>query len=263
MSGNKRQRELARQKFLRQQARRAQQRRRAQIRARVTLATLAAAAVIVGVVFAGGLFGDDGQDAAAEPNPTVSPTVPGQCDYRPVDASGGREITQAETPPVIAATEGTVMAVVHTNLCDIELELDQAKAPCTVNSFVSLAEQNYFKDTNCHRLLTGAAGGVLQCGDPSGTGRGGPGYEFDDENLEGATYTEGVLAMANSGPNTNGSQFFMVYADSGFDPAYTPFGRITKGLDILAKVAEGGVTGPSRDQPKTKVVIEDVEIVRA
>lgn len=265
MSGNKRQRELARQKYLRQQARRAQQRRRTQVRTRVTLAALAAAAVIVGVVFAGNLFGDDGQDAAAEPNPTPTPTptVPGQCDYRPVDASGGREITQAETPPVIAATEGTVKAIVHTNKGDIELELDRAKAPCTVNSFVSLAEQDYFDSTNCHRLLTGEAGGVLQCGDPSGTGRGSPGYEFDDENLEGAVYTEGVLAMANSGPNTNGSQFFMVYADSGFNPAYTPFGRITKGLDILAKVAEGGVTGPSQDQPKTEVVIEDVEIVRA
>lgn len=259
MGGSKRQRELARQKYERQRARRAMQRRRAQIRARIAIATLGVVAVVAGAMFVGSLFGKDGSDAA-ENQATSQP--PGQCDYRAIDRTG-REVTSVGTPPPVAPLNPTVEAIVHTNKGNIELELDQAKAPCTVNSFVFLAKNDFYDDTECHRLLTGAAGGVLQCGDPSGTGRGSPGYEFDDENLEGAVYTKGVLAMANSGPNTNGSQFFMVYSDSHFDPSYTPFGRITKGLDILANVAEGGVTGPNHDQPKTKVVIKDVEIVRA
>jgi len=259
VGGNKRQRELARLKYERQQQRRAKQHRRARVRTRVAIATLGVVAVVAGALFVGSLFGDDNGDAAANQD-TSAP--PGQCDYRAVDRTES-EVTPVGTPPPVAPLVPTVQAIVHTNKGNIELELDQAKAPCTVNSFVFLAENDYFDDTTCHRLLTGEAGGVLQCGDPSATGRGGPGYEFNDENLDGAVYTKGVLAMANSGPNTNGSQFFMVYSDSGFDPNYTPFGRITKGLDILTKVAEGGVTGPNNDQPKTKVTIKDVEIVRA
>jgi peptidyl-prolyl cis-trans isomerase A (cyclophilin A) len=106
---------------------------------------------------------------------------------------------------------------------------------------------------------------MIQGGDPQGTGMGGPGYQFEDE-TKGSPHKfdkPGKLAMANAGPNTNGSQFFMVYSDSGFPPSYTPFGRVTEGLDILSQVAKGGVTGPNDDQPKTKVVIKDVEIVPA
>ncbi|HKA68746.1 MAG TPA: peptidylprolyl isomerase [Actinomycetes bacterium] len=259
MSGNKRQRELARQKYERQHQRRTQQHRRTQLRTRVALVMLGVFAVVGGVILVGSLFGGDSNDAAA--NQDASPP-PGECEYRSVDRSG-REVKSVGTPPPVAPLTPTVEAIVHTNKGDIKLELDQAKAPCTVNSFVFLAKNDYFDDTRCHRLLTGSAGGVLQCGDPSATGRGGPGYEFNDENLGGAVYTKGVVAMANSGPNTNGSQFFMVYSDSGFGPDYTPFGRVTKGLDILSQVAKGGVTGPNQDQPKTKVVIKDVEIVSA
>jgi peptidyl-prolyl cis-trans isomerase B (cyclophilin B) len=102
---------------------------------------------------------------------------------------------------------------------------------------------------------------VLQCGDPSGTGSGGPGYTFNDENLTGATYPKGTVAMANSGPNTNGSQFFLVFTDTQLSPNYTPFGRITSGLDVLEKVAKGGVNGTGGDgAPKIPVQLKKVTV---
>ena len=102
---------------------------------------------------------------------------------------------------------------------------------------------------------------MLQCGDPSGTGSGGPGYTFKDENLEGATYPKGTVAMANSGPNTNGSQFFLVFTDTQLPPSYTPFGRITSGLDVLDKVAKGGVDGTGGDgAPKIPVQLQKVTV---
>ena len=113
-----------------------------------------------------------------------------------------------------------------TNQGNIGLQLDNAKSPCTVNSFASLAQQGYFNDTPCHRLTTSEGLSVLQCGDPTGQGSGGPGYEFaneyptnqfqpDDPQLQNPVmYPRGTLAMANAGPGTNGSQFFLVYKDS-------------------------------------------------
>ena len=102
---------------------------------------------------------------------------------------------------------------------------------------------------------------MLQCGDPTGTGSGGPGYEFADENLTGATYTAATVAMANAGPNTNGSQFFLVYANSTLSPAYTPFGAIVSGLNIIQQVAKAGTSNKTGDgPPKEKVEIESVTI---
>lgn len=112
-------------------------------------------------------------------------------------------------------TEGTVRIV-----------LDRVSAPCTVNSFVSLAQQKFFDKTRCHRLVDSGIF-ILQCGDPTGSGTGGPGYTFADETDSSERYTGGVVAMANAGPNTNGSQFFLVYEDSTQLPAkYTVFGRM-------------------------------------
>jgi peptidyl-prolyl cis-trans isomerase B (cyclophilin B) len=132
-----------------------------------------------------------------------------------------------------------------------------------VNSFVFLAVKKYFNKTHCHRLTTSGIF-VLQCGDPTGTGSGGPGYKFDDENLTGATYPAGTVAMANSGPNTNGSQFFLVYKDSTqLQPKYTPFGTIVSGLNIIQNVAKAGsdnANGPGDGHPKKKVVIKSVSI---
>jgi peptidyl-prolyl cis-trans isomerase B (cyclophilin B) len=113
------------------------------------------------------------------------------------------------------------------------------KAPCTTYSFRFLAQRSYYNQTHCHRLTTQRIF-VLQCGDPTGTGSGGPGYQFNDENLAGATYPAGTVAMANAGPNTNGSQFFFTWADTTLSPAYTPFGKVIGGMDVLRKIAAAG-----------------------
>jgi peptidyl-prolyl cis-trans isomerase B (cyclophilin B) len=144
----------------------------------------------------------------------------------------------------------------------IVIKLDPAKAPCTVNSFVYLAAQKYFDATPCHRLTT-AGIFVLQCGDPTGTGSGGPGYEFGDENLTGAMYPAGTVAMANAGPGTNGSQFFLVYQDTTLAPNYTPFGTITSGLAVIQKIAAAGSdnsNGPGDGKPMTPVQIKSVTV---
>jgi peptidyl-prolyl cis-trans isomerase B (cyclophilin B) len=142
----------------------------------------------------------------------------------------------------------------------IELALDPAAAPCTVQSFVTLAEAAYFDGTTCHRLTTSETLSVLQCGDPTGTGSGGPGYEFDDETTPDLTYPRGTVAMANAGPGTNGSQFFLVYGDSQLPPDYTVFGTVTAGLEVLDEIAAGGVAGGGTDgAPATPVSIATVD----
>jgi peptidyl-prolyl cis-trans isomerase B (cyclophilin B) len=138
-----------------------------------------------------------------------------------------------------------------------------AQAPCTTYSFRFLAERNYFDRTHCHRLTTQGIY-VLQCGDPTGTGAGGPGYEFNDENLTGATYPAGTVAMANAGPNTNGSQFFFVWKDTTLSPAYTPFGQVIRGMDVLQKIAAAGddsQNGPGDGYPHLYVGIKRAHIV--
>ncbi|MFF8268313.1 peptidylprolyl isomerase [Streptomyces sp. NPDC016562] len=154
-------------------------------------------------------------------------------------------------------------ATLKTNRGDIALALDAEHAPCTVNSFAFLAKKNYFDKTACHRLSVATGLKMLQCGDPTGTGSGGPGYQFADENTEGATYPKGTVAMANAGPGTNGSQFFLVFGDSRLPPDYTVFGNITHGIDLLEKVGKGGDDGSSPaggGKPKMKVEIEDTTL---
>jgi peptidyl-prolyl cis-trans isomerase B (cyclophilin B) len=137
-------------------------------------------------------------------------------------------------------------------------------APCTTFSFRFLAERGYYNLTHCHRLVTQRIF-VLQCGDPTGTGSGGPGYSFNDENLAGATYPAGTVAMANAGPNTNGSQFFITTADTVLRPNYTPFGTITSGLDVLRRIAAAGEddqNGPGDGYPNAFVNILAALITR-
>ena len=147
-----------------------------------------------------------------------------------------------------ALAHKTYKVTIKTNRGNIVFTANGNAAPYTVYSFVYLIEKRYFDNTNCTRLVT-AGIYVLQCGDPSGTGSGGPGYAFQDENLaslgspdsSGAvTYKAGVVAMANAGPDTNGSQFFLVYKDSSIEPDYTPFGTITEGLNIVQRIAQAG-----------------------
>ena len=137
-----------------------------------------------------------------------------------------------------------------------------AKAPCTTFSFRFLASQGYFNKTHCHRLTIQGIF-VLQCGDPTGTGSGAPGYAFNDENLAGATYPAGTVAMANAGPNTNGSQFFFCWKDTTLPPLYTPFGTVIGGMDVLQKIAAAGddsQNGPGDGYPNRYTEFRSVQI---
>ncbi len=187
---------------------------------------------------------------------TDAPSVDG-CAY----PSAGTAAKQVEAPPASATETGEVAATIETTAGDVPVTLDADAAPCTVNSFLSLAEQDYFTDSPCHRLTT-AGIFVLQCGDPTGTGTGGPGYSFPDELTGEETYGPGTLAMANSGPDTNGSQFFMVYDDSPLDPDYTVFGSISEeGLAVVQQVADAGAQGGAPDgAPAQPVAITGVTV---
>ncbi|OUS97084.1 peptidylprolyl isomerase [Rhodococcus sp. NCIMB 12038] len=191
----------------------------------------------------------------------------------------GRPAVKDVTPPPMSgvSTVGTVPVDLQTSAGPIGLVLDRAEAPCTVNSFTSLAQQGYFDDTPCHRLTTEVGLQVLQCGDPSGAGTGGPGYGFDTEYPETAfapndpalanpvVYPRGTVAMANSGqPGSNGSQFFLVYADSVLPPNYTVFGSISEeGLATIEKIAADGDDGSMAaggGKPNTPVQIETAKV---
>jgi peptidyl-prolyl cis-trans isomerase B (cyclophilin B) len=194
------------------------------------------------------------------------------CSY-PADNMPAAKPVHAPKTGKIPTDPATVSVSMTTNAGNIGLQLDNAKSPCTVNSFVSLAQQGYFNDTPCHRLTTGALS-VLQCGDPTGQGTGGPGYQVTDEYpidqypagdprlSQPVLYPRGTLAMANAGPGTNGSQFFLVYRESQLPPNYTVFGTIDQaGLATLDKIASAGVAGGSHDgAPSTKVDITVVNL---
>ncbi|MTB88614.1 peptidylprolyl isomerase [Aeromicrobium senzhongii] len=182
--------------------------------------------------------GDDEGDSSA-----------GKCTY----VEEGSAAKEAKLPPSEPKSADTL--TVATNRGDMKLTLTPDAAPCTVNSFVSLAEQGYFDGTKCHRLVPGF---VLQCGDPSATGAGGPGYSFDDELSGDETYPAGTLAMANAGPDTNGSQFFIVLADAQLPPSYTVFGKVDDAGLAVARAIEKDGNGPDGVAPAKDVVIESV-----
>lgn len=165
----------------------------------------------------------------------------------------GEAAKNVDLPPTTPPAADSM--TIATNRGDIKLALQPAKAPCTVGSFVSLAQQGYYDDTKCHRLVPGF---VLQCGDPTATGSGGPGYRFDDELKGDETYPAGTLAMANSGADTNGSQFFIVLADAQLPPSYTVFGSVdAAGLKLAQDIAAAG-NGPDGVAPAEDVVITSV-----
>jgi cyclophilin family peptidyl-prolyl cis-trans isomerase len=145
-------------------------------------------------------------------------------------------------------------ATLSTSQGDITIELFPQDAPQTVNNFVFLARQDFYNGVIFHRTISGF---MIQGGDPTGTGTGGPGYRFKDEPVK-RRYTRGIVAMANSGPNTNGSQFFIMHADTGLPPNYTIFGQVTDGLDAVDKIAEAP-TG-AQDRPRNPTLIESVSV---
>lgn len=195
------------------------------------------------------------------------------CQYPPTSEPSSKPATPPRTGRV-PVDPASVSASMTTNQGNIGLQLDNAKAPCTVNNFASLAQQGFYDDTPCHRLTTGDTLGVLQCGDPSGSGTGGPGYQFPNEYPTNqyrlsdpalrspVRYPRGTLAMANAGAGTNGSQFFLVYQDSELPPTYTVFGRIDQtGLATLDKIAAKGVADGSEDgKPTVDVRIESIRL---
>lgn len=194
--------------------------------------------------------------APAEQSSSAPPADTATCAY-PADAMGAAKPVDA--PPGEPVATGNVSAAIATSVGDLNVVLDGKVRPCTVNSFLSLAKQGYFDDTSCHRLTTDGIW-VLQCGDPTGTGTGGPGYSFADELTGQETYPAGTLAMANAGPNTNGSQFFVVYKDSPLPPAYAVFGQLdSASIRVVQKVAAGGTDNGGPDgAPKTPVTITGV-----
>jgi peptidyl-prolyl cis-trans isomerase B (cyclophilin B) len=221
---------------------------------------LAAASLVAVLALAGCGDDGDGNDTASDPTPTASPDTAtsapaesGACEY-PED--GQQPATPVDAPPAEPSVSGEVPVLITTSSGDIPATLDADTTPCTVNSFVSLAGQGYFDDTPCHRLTTAESGiAVLQCGDPTGTGSGGPGYSFEDELSGSETYPAGTLAMANAGPNTNGSQFFMVYGDTPLPPSYTVFGKLDEaGLKVVEKIAENGTADGGPDGAPAKPV---------
>jgi peptidyl-prolyl cis-trans isomerase B (cyclophilin B) len=181
------------------------------------------------------------------------------CAYEPDTGAPAARQVQA---PAITRVPTTVQKVVEliTSVGKVSVTLDGALAPCAVNSFISLVHQHYFDNSPCHRLTTVESLQVLQCGDPSGKGTGGPGYKFKDELFDGMTYGRGTVAMANAGPDTNGSQFFIVYGDAtGLQPNYTIFGSVdAPSLQVIDTVARSGVNptnGPGDGTPIMPVTI--------
>lgn len=196
----------------------------------------------------------------AEPSPPAAPAPAGPCAYVPEAQAPARPVTPPTAADVV--TTGTYEVVLDSSAGQVVFEVDAARVPCALGSLRSLARQGWFDGTPCHRLTTGGIL-VLQCGDPTGSGSGGPGYTFADEALEGATYVRGTVAMANRGPDTNGSQLFLVYGESPLPPAYTPVGRITRGLEVLDRVAAAGSddsNGPGDGRPTTPVLLETVTV---
>ncbi|GIJ74236.1 peptidylprolyl isomerase [Virgisporangium ochraceum] len=269
-----RQRALARAKLDRQIARRAAAaRRKRQIQAG-TAAGLALVLIVLGALWFGGVFEGD-----KDPAPQGS----GQCAWN--ENTGGQNVKDVGRPPNDdLPTTGIETMTITTNQGVIKAAIDVSKVPCTAASFSFLSGKGYFDNTPCHRLTTDGGGFVLQCGDPSGSGSGGPGYRFADENLPTATtppstdpsasasppaapalYKRGMIAMANSGEDTNGSQFFIVYKDSpAFEAKYTVLGNITEGLEVVDKIAESGVAEgsekPGDGKPKVEVTIQKLTL---
>jgi peptidyl-prolyl cis-trans isomerase B (cyclophilin B) len=282
---NEQRRATAKRKLERQLERRAakeRQRRIFMIVGSVAAVIVVVAAVVTTVVLT--RDDDDSQNTAATDTPTTPSAEPGtdgtlpafaapaglgdDCQYEATPDGASKDVNPPRAGKV-PTEPAQVSASMETNQGDIGLMLDNGKSPCTVNSFASLANQGFFNDTTCHRLTTSESLSVLQCGDPTAQGTGGPGYQFaneyptnqyqpDDPKLaETVLYPRGTLAMANAGPGTNGSQFFLVYQDSQLAPNYTVFGTIDEtGLATLDKIAAAGTADGTPDgAPKSEVNI--------
>ncbi|MFB0615077.1 peptidylprolyl isomerase [Streptomyces sp. AGS-58] len=275
VSQEQRRRQLAREKFLRQQQRRTQARRKARLRNSVIASVLGVVVIGSVALYTTGVLKDDGKktNASAGTTPSATPTskAPDPC-AKPA-AGSVKKLSWKKEPAMTIDTSAKYTMKLATTCGDIGIALKTAAAPHTVNSFGFLAGKGYFDHTKCHRLTT-AQIFVLQCGDPQGTGMGGPGYTIPDENLKdkvlkGNTYPAGTVAMANTGQkHTGGSQFFLVYKDSPLPPSYTPFGTVSEqGMKVLQKIAAAGSApaDPStrNTAPNATVVINKATVTKS
>ncbi|WP_330341158.1 peptidylprolyl isomerase [Streptomyces sp. NBC_00557] len=276
VSQEQRRRQLAREKFLRQQQRRTQARRKARVRNSVIASVLGIVVIGSVVLYTTDVLkgGDDKKtNTAADVTPSASPTskAPDPC-AKPA-AGSAKKLSWKKEPAMTIDTSAKYTMKLATTCGDIDIALKAAAAPHTVNSFNFLAGQGFFDHTKCHRLTTDAIF-VLQCGDPQGTGMGGPGYTLPDENLKdkslkGNTYPAGTVAMANTGQkHTGGSQFFLVYKKSPLPPSYTPFGTVSPaGMKVLEKIAAAGAqpADPTSGNtaPNATVVINKATVTKS
>lgn len=215
-------------------------------------------AVLLAIVASFALAGCGGDDSSGSKDSTDASASTGVCDW----VRGGDPATKVDPPAADAKPATSVVLTI--NGAQVPVALNQ-KAPCAATSFTSLAAQGYYDDAPCSRVSDPAqvAYGIVQCGDPTGTGTGGPGYSFADELTGDEAYPAGSVAMANAGPDTNGSQFFLNVADSQFPPSYTLLGTISpEGLTVLRKVASVGAEGGAGDgAPAKPITIESARPV--
>ncbi len=260
MSTQKRERELARSKYERQQTKRSERAQRAKRNQHITAVVVVIALIVSGVGFA--VFSATSEDTPvvakdtpAPPGPTASDTATEATalDCTPAGTPRADDISYPDGPQPLETAPTTL--TLDTNCGQIVIAFDP-NAQQTVDSEAFLASSGFYNNTSCHRLTTDGIY-VLQCGDPAGDGSGGPGYSVPDENLpaEGeANYPAGTIAMANAGPGTSGSQFFIVYADTTLPAGYSIWGNVVSGLDIVQEVASVGVEGGLTDGPPKQPV---------
>lgn len=228
----------------------------AKAKRRQTIVGLIAGLLVIGLFAALTIYNN--RDASSEDESTPeneTEQLLAECD--PIGTPRVDDIKYDVAPaPSTSIAPGTL--TFSTNCGEIAIETDPAAAPATVGAFEALANDGYFNATVCHRLTT-AGIFVLQCGDPAGNGTGGPGFSLPDENLPAAgenNYPAGTVAMANAGPGTGGSQFFIVYQDTTLGPDYTIFGKVVSGLDLVQKIAGAGVADGGQDgSPAQPVMI--------
>jgi peptidyl-prolyl cis-trans isomerase B (cyclophilin B) len=258
---NKQRREAAQRRLQRQLERREELARKRRRNLLVTVAVIAVLVVVGAAVLISGVLGA---------NDTTTPAAAGtvSCDYQP-DTSGNPNLKDVGTPPTPGATPntGTDTLLMSTGQGDLTLTLDRAKAPCAAASFTYLARQGFFDGSPCHREVNQPNFGVLQCGDPSGTGQGGPTYTFGEEVTPGTTYPRGTIAMAKtSAPNSTGSQFFLCFTDTDLPAQYTVVGTVDQAglavLDQIAAAGNNGANGNGDGAPNVPVTITKMTVVQ-